>query len=315
MACYRLCKAFLRLPDSRGKTGRPVFISRGSDFPVGLSDDRKLLLPCGKCVGCRFDTSRSLAVRCAHETTLYDDGLNNSFVTLTYDDKHLPHNGSLVKKDVQDFLKRLRYFRPDNVIRYFYCGEYGTDNMRPHYHLILFNTDFPDKVLWRVIGDSRLYISQELFDIWGKGFVTIGHVTFQSAAYVARYVTKKIHQDDSNYPPYSFVDFNGEIQHVIGEYQNMSKSNGGLGYGWYSQYKHDIYNRGFIVLDNDFKCKIPTYYDRCYEKEHPELFAVVKAQRKEKAQEMSLSPDNQLERLIVRERHKLLSVQKFIREL
>lgn len=315
MTCYRLSKAFLSSPDSRGNTGRPNFVPRGFDYPVGVPPERCLLLPCGKCIGCRLDYTKSWAARCAHESSLYDNGLANSFVTLTYDDAHLPYGNTLVKNDVQLFLKRLRKSRPDTCIRYFGCGEYGPEHYRPHYHMILFNCVFPDKVLWRQISKSRSYISDELASIWGKGFVNIGDVTLASAAYVARYVTKKVTSDMTYYAPYIYTDYNGEIVNVIGEFTFMSRMNGGIGHDWYSKYKHSIYERGYLVVTDDFKCRIPAYYNKCYKLEHPDLFEAFKVKCRDKASEVALSPDSTTERLIEREKCKLLEIQKYIRSL
>ena len=115
----------------------------------------------------------------------------NCFVTLTYNDEHLPANGSLNKRDITLFLKRLRK-RYGKGIRYYQCGEYGELLSRPHHHAILFNHDFEDKQLWSVRGGVRLYRSASLEQLWPYGYSTIGDVTFESAAYVARYVVKKI---------------------------------------------------------------------------------------------------------------------------
>ena len=67
----------------------------------------------------------------------------NSFVTLTYDDDHLPEYNSLNYKHFQDFMKRLR--KSHNGVRFYMCGEYGEDFSRPHYHALLFNCFFPDR--------------------------------------------------------------------------------------------------------------------------------------------------------------------------
>ena len=109
-----------------------------------------LTIPCGKCTGCRTEYSRQWAMRIKHEESLWD---RNCFITLTYEDKHLPRKGNsttLIKKDFQDFMKRLREpnesldWEPPKPIRYYHCGEYGDQFGRPHYHAILFNTNFPD---------------------------------------------------------------------------------------------------------------------------------------------------------------------------
>jgi len=102
----------------------------------------RLELRCGQCIACRLEKSRQWAVRCMHEASQWD---NNVFVTLTYDDEHLPEDQGLDVSEFQRFAKRLRKARPDDKVRYFHCGEYGEQLQRPHYHALVFNVDFPDR--------------------------------------------------------------------------------------------------------------------------------------------------------------------------
>ncbi len=152
--------------------------------------DRPVNIPCGQCIGCRLDKSKQWAIRCVHEASLYD---NNSFITLTYNTEHLPEDRSLEVRVFQLFMKRLRK-RFGTKIRFYACGEYGDQNGRPHYHACLFNHDFQDKKLWKRGKDPSLdlYRSADLEKLWPYGYSSIGEVTFQSAAYVARYIMKKI---------------------------------------------------------------------------------------------------------------------------
>ena len=100
-------------------------------YPDGLE------VPCGKCMACRQQKRKEWSMRVLHESTEYR---NECFTTLTYSDDNLPENGSLVKRDLQLFFKRLRKaLPPSQKIRYFACGEYGDTYFRPHYHTILFN--------------------------------------------------------------------------------------------------------------------------------------------------------------------------------
>ena len=119
---------------------------------------------------------------------MYD---KNAFVTLTYHPDHLPENGTLVKKHVQDFLKRLRK-NTGWTFKYFAAGEYGTDKGRLHYHIILFGVEFPDMTYWRKSPKGmKIYRSKILEKAWKLGHSEIGTVTPQSASYTANYVTKK----------------------------------------------------------------------------------------------------------------------------
>ena len=118
----------------RNKNGRlPVVFDRRESSGVEIE------LPCGQCVGCRLEYSRQWAMRCMHEASLWPE---NSYLTLTYGDGHLPVNGSLRKADFQKFMKRLRKKNPGKRIRYYQCGEYGEELKRPHYHALLFNHAF-----------------------------------------------------------------------------------------------------------------------------------------------------------------------------
>ena len=72
------------------------------------------------------------------------------------------------------------------------CGEYGDKLGRPHYHAIIFGVTFVDKKLWSIRRGNNLYRSATLEKLWPYGFSSIGTVNFETAAYVARYVTKKI---------------------------------------------------------------------------------------------------------------------------
>ena len=121
-----------------------------------------------------------------HEASMHR---SNCFLTLTY--KEEPPGGSLNLYDITTFLKRLRRAIEPNTIRFYQVGEYGTRFGRPHHHVCLFGYDFPDKWLHSKSGDCKLYRSDELERLWPHGFSTIGELNYQTAAYVARYVTKK----------------------------------------------------------------------------------------------------------------------------
>ena len=110
----------------------PVRITKGLDvtrFPDGL------LVGCGKCVMCRIAKRREWTLRLIHESVYWEDSV---FLTLTYSDDYLPKNGSLDKRQLQLFIKRLRKSLNGRSIKYFACGEYGDNTERPHYHLIIF---------------------------------------------------------------------------------------------------------------------------------------------------------------------------------
>jgi hypothetical protein len=153
---------------------------------------RYLQLPCGKCIGCTLDRSRDWAIRCVLETEEHEE---NQFITLTYANEHLPRFG-LNADHLQAFIKKLRrhyeYHYQHKGIRFLACGEYGEKRERPHFHIIAFNLPLKDKehVLTTKNGD-KLYMSETLTKIWGKGRVIVGEVNWYTSAYVARYITKR----------------------------------------------------------------------------------------------------------------------------
>lgn len=158
------------------------------------------LVPCGKCPSCLSDKARDWSNRCLMELQSSKCAV---FVTLTYNDFHLPigDNGpSLCVEDCQKFMKRLRKFFPDKRIRFLLSGEYGSKTQRPHYHAILFGlhlSDFPDLRLVKYNKLKQpLFTSPTLAALWSHGIVSIGSVTKQSCDYVCRYVLKK--QQDLN---------------------------------------------------------------------------------------------------------------------
>lgn len=149
--------------------------------------DQHMLIPCGACAACRLDKALNWATRCVHEASQHEA---SCFITPTYSDEHLPEDYSVSVRELQLFNKKLRHHY--GAFRFFACGEYGEVGKRPHYHALLFGIDPPDKVLWSTSKrGERLYRSETLERIWGKGHCLIGSVTLQSAGYCARYSLKK----------------------------------------------------------------------------------------------------------------------------
>ena len=275
----------------------------------------KQKLPCGQCIGCRLERSRQDAVRCMHESQMHT---NNCYITLTYDDDHLPEYGSLNKTDIQKFLKRLRkrlpyQFMSDGTkfkFRYMQCGEYGDQTFRPHHHAVIFGYDFPDKELYRpphLNNGYALYTSDLLHDIWGNGHCSVGALTFESAAYVARYVTKKITgkfsrkvNEKTGLRHYERIDSEtGEIIELMPEYGTRSLKPG-LGSTWLEKYQSDVYPHDEVIVRGK-RAKPPRYYDKRFEIVDPDALKLLKDQRKRLAEESS---HNTPERLLAREKVK-----------
>lgn len=223
----------------------------------------KLDLPCGQCVGCRLERSRQWAVRCMHEASLYD---RNCFVTLTYDDRFLPSDGSLRLRDFQLFMKRLRKETGPGV-RFFHCGEYGEKFARPHYHALLFNHDWSDKKFFSERNGNRVYTSDSLSRMWGKGFAVSGEVTFESAAYVARYVMKKVTGPSAS----------NHYGLRRPEYITMSRRPG-IGKGWFEKFSSDVYPLDRVVV-RGVDSRPPRFYDSLFAKLDPAEMARIKIGR------------------------------------
>lgn len=195
----------------------------------------------------------------------------NVFVTLTYDDEHLPADGSLVKRDLQLFLKRLRKEHEPAKLRYYACGEYGETTLRPHYHAILFGIDFADKRKHSVgkRGDD-LFISETLDKIWGLGHCYIGRVTYKSAGYVARYCLKKVNGQKAS----------DHYQGREPEFALMSLKPG-IGATWFDKNNADVFPSDFMVLEGK---KVPPsrfYTDRFKDMDEAK-HASIKAKRIER---------------------------------
>jgi len=224
--------------------------------------DRTITLRCGQCLGCRMDKAREWALRCSHEAQLWP---SNLFVTLTYDDDHIPtQNGvpTLRPTDFVKFMKRLRKSKPDQRIRFFQCGEYGDRTLRPHHHALLFNLSFPDLQRCRKRGDYPLYQSQELETLWKQGRAEIGEVNFTTAAYVARYTCKKGQQPKGSVP----------------EYLTMSRKPG-IGKLWLEKYIADVYPSDQCVTTSGTVNRPPRYYDQQLEKNHPDMLQKIRSER------------------------------------
>lgn len=282
MPCYHPLAAY------QAATGDIVFYE-SARFDIV----RSLSLPCGQCIGCRLERSRRWAMRCMHEASLYE---RNCFVTLTYDQEHLPRRGQLDYAEFQRFFKRLRKFADPCRVRFYMCGEYGPSCGRPHFHSCLFGFDFPDRRHWKITDSgSAIYRSQSLENLWPFGFSSIGDLTFQSAAYVARYCVAKVTGFNSRYH-YARVDGDGPYQ-LVPEFNRMSLKPG-IGARWLEKYQSDVFPRDYVII-NGVQCRVPDYYDKLLERRFPDEIEDIKAARVAEAK--LRYEDNTDERLAVKE--------------
>lgn len=243
-------------------------------------------IPCGKCVGCLLKRSREWADRCMLEASYHE---HNSFITLTYDNEHIPEKreyisidgevlqspfNSLQKKDFQDFMKRFREKISPLKCRFFACGEYGSNTYRPHYHAIIFGYDFPDKqFLKNNFRGEKYYTSELLQSVWKNGISCVADVSWDTCAYVARYCLKK---RDNNMNAF-YDTFN-----VDPEFTLMSRKPG-IARLYYDDNKSSIYESERIILSDEKGSKIirpPKYFDRLYDIDAPEQLEEIKAKRK-----------------------------------
>lgn len=280
----------------RGRSGkRPLtFARRGSFSGVPVK------IPCGQCMECRLEKSRMWALRCMNEKRLHRD---SAFITLTYGADDIPtlsgpcidKRMTLEKRDLQLFMKRLRH-EFSTQVRFFACGEYGETFGRPHYHVLLLSHDFADK---KFFSDGKrpgekYYKSATLDKLWGLGHTLLGDVTFDSCAYVARYVTKKITGSAS-------ASFYAGRQP---EFAVMSRKPG-LGRGYYDKYVSEIYgglgtgHDSLIV--NGKEVRPPRYYDELWKIVDPVGISEIKEARRRKFLEKRVKSEETSRRRRVRE--------------
>lgn len=345
MPCYHPITAFARTPPGATKKEIVFPLSDGLDhmWHKGHLYSEKLKLPCGQCIGCRLEYSRQWAIRCFFEAKQWE---HNYFVTLTYDPKFVPlvphikvdtetgevlDDGlvmTLVPDHLKNFIKRLRrnfeYEKNHTGVRFFACGEYGPLNARPHYHLILFNCPLDDLVVDKHENGYTYYRSAFVEKAWSNhkkgqpreqiGFVSVTSFSFETAAYVARYMLKK-HKGKDN----TFYEENG----IYPEFTRCSRRPG-LAYQYFAVNKDMIYDFDQVVFTNGsgtpMKVQPPKYFDRLFDIDNPEEMVTIKDRRKRVAErsmtrqlaETDVSEDAYLG---VKENNKLLSIKNLHRRI
>lgn len=267
-------------PQAVAQTAEGEPIAFGKPMAWGLNN---LTIPCGKCIGCRTARAATWAVRCMHEAKGWR---YNSFITLTYDDEHLPPRGWLEPRELQLFFKRLRKAYAGRV-RLFASGEYGSTTNRPHYHALLFNVRFDDQ---RQVGKD-LYESEQLRELWPKGGHRIGAVTAKSACYIAKYSLKQTPKEQREY----VVDDDGVITYRPEPFVRMSLRPG-LGALWLEKYGGDL-REGFLVVDGE-KLPVPrAYLERLDRSDDPTLHSLAEEIRSNREINHTPSNKNHMDRL------------------
>lgn len=251
---------------------------------LSLMQRNEVSVPCGKCWHCAMRKRKDMSVRLTHEASCHSD---SCFITLTYDDDHVPTTCwrkfkdsekmfdrgvgtlpelTLMPRDVQGFVKRLRahlkYHYGIDGLRYFAVGEYGGRTHRPHYHIMIFGWKPTDLKLFKMHNNNPVYLSSLIAKKWKYGFVSVSDVNAAVAKYAARYVTKK------------FARGIKDEDYLVPEFTLQSVRNGGIGSTWFDRYGADACRRGFCTLrcSNSLitKHSIPKYYmDRLRKKNLP----------------------------------------------
>ncbi len=344
MACKHPITAWVDGTTDNGK--RRLRFAPKRDRPVEFQET--VQVPCGQCVACRLDYSRQWADRCMLELQYHDSAY---FVTLTYNDAHVPMSWSsdpatgeigsrtmtLFKRDFQLFMKRLRKAFPDDHIRYFMCGEYGSKYFRPHYHAILFGLHLTDLELFKKSQTGfPIFTSEALEKCWIDtdirfprghpdrtysldqteeekllGFVSVQSVTWETCAYTARYILKKQKGENS-----VFYDIGG----IVPEFTLMSRKPG-IARQFYEDHKEDLYSFDYVSIklpSGGRKIRPSRYYDQLYDIDDPDAMEKVKNDRKYKSKlardaKLANTSLSETELLAVEERNIIAKVSKLRR--
>lgn len=259
------------------KKGQYVYTESAKSDPEVTSS--YVEIPCGHCSGCRADQALEWKNRLVMESKQHD---SMYFVTLTYDEIHMKRvsytneltgeiksdRGTLSKRDVQLFIKRLRKSKPDDKIRYYLAGEYGPQTDRPHYHAILFGLHLNE---WQLIesGHSETgniyYTCSELERIWGNGFVSIEPANEFTCSYVAQYVTKKL-----GAKPASAREARGQVPEF-----SLQSRRPGIGRQFYEDHGDEMFSQGrsYLATSNgSVEIRPPRYFKKLFRAEHEDRY-------------------------------------------
>lgn len=303
MGCYKPLIRFY-VPDNPEASGhiytlRRFAIERAKNPKLTYEDliYRKdvMLIPCGQCIGCKIQKRQDWATRIEMEAKTWPKE-SVWFVTLTYDNEHIPgvnhETGEVVRgamylrrkkepelavnqtlwyEDIQNFLKRLRKAY-SGQLRYFVAGEYGEKTGRPHYHMILFGYQ-PEKLKpYSKVKPDEYMVDSRITRCWGLGIHNLINPTQGGYSYVAGYVTKKF--DDET------------LEHIKNglrpPFAQMSRDPG-LGYKYYQEHKDEIWKKGYIQLDNGKRASIPRYFQEMQRIEDPRILWELKKQNQQRA--------------------------------
>lgn len=341
MTCYHpLIRVEDRSKRIRAKDGHyynKAYIVSPENFELeniaNMAYTKREQIPCGECIGCRLEYAKEWATRGFLESLYWDQ---NYFITLTYDDDNIHMHdyvedeegftytnngewgGTLVPKQLQDFIKRIRIYMDRNHgnknIRYMACGEYGGETQRPHYHIIFFNLQLPTETFYqpRIINKNMYYQNYIIEKCWKFGFSNVCPSNWNTMNYVARYITKKVNgsQADKHY---------AELGQEKEFFRVSLKP--GIGEQYYRDHWKEIYRDDKVYIINragSVAVQPPKYFDELLKREHPEEYERVRRKRKMRGKDSAWIKDSQTslsrsERLLIEERSQDEKTQRLIR--
>lgn len=269
-------------------------------FPIGADplDWEAVGLRCRVCIGCRSDRACDISLRAAHEAKMVEA---SCFLTLTYDREHLPvtwkavsdegqrlalahphrvapYGGSLRRRDVVLFMKRLREHLWRNFgvrVRAYYVGEYGSRKMRPHYHLLLWGWDFRSDRRREVDsgGGHPMWSSKLVDELWGMGLCRINELGHEVAKYAAKYALKSL---GGKQELRSLVG--GGLVEVEPPFDQLPHGRA-LGLSWLDRYWSDVFPRGVVLLRGGIELPVPLAYMKVCKEREPDVFERVVYER------------------------------------
>lgn len=265
----------------------------GSKYRIGL-------VPCKKCWACRLNYSAEWATRIMNEVQYHE---NNYFITLTYDEQHVPKLKEITYKDKDGKEHTIRNkgqfkntLNPDDIkrfinsirkhferlghkgVKYYLCGEYGQNGTtRPHYHIIFMNLPLNPEKFYDFHQDENLKMhwkTKEVEEIWGKGIIDVAMVEWADAAYVARYGTK-LYINNGSVEEYAKSG-------MVREFVRCSRRPA-IGLHFCEDNEFDLLYTDKITMKNfredTVTVPLPSYYVRKLEEKYPEYIEMLKQDR------------------------------------
>lgn len=218
------------------------------------------------------------------------DHEESCFITLTYDEENLPYDDSLQPVDLQRFIKRLRKRISPRRIRFYSVGEYGGKFQRPHYHLIVYGYNFPDRKCYIDRGTHTIDNSGILTSLWEYGFSTVQNYDASAAAYCAKYAVKKITGEPAKSWYQRLDPDTGEVYQLAPEFARMS-NRPGIGANWLKKYHGDIYPKGYVTDGKGNKVPPPEYFNKLFRKWYPDAFEEIRKEKRKEVFDRYMNPE------------------------